>query len=416
MFLHNQRGNFLLQALLAMTLLFAFIPFFAIKIMGRETNAQMYATTQQINNAVTASRIFVRENINNLPYERTIISGNAFADTLEPYGLPLGFVPKTALGQNIILVIDKNTESVTAYLELKGGDLNALKRAELVRRVGFYAADAGEDTVHVGVPLDSIYSDVVRRNEPDVDGNAFMVDLDMGNFSLSNARRADLRRGAFDGAEIGLLTINGIETGRKERNNITTMVSDKTIFQSKLGESALTLTRGSLVVNTVNGKTVSAFGDTGNITTNDSSVYDFSMTAGRSSFTGPPNWNIRGNVVTTKINFSVERLDINSFINATRGQDVYINSDELEYTSTSGIDTDVIYTSNITLRDQTSDALSRGGTGAVILDIRPAGTSVLPDVYMSNIDNDAFGILARPSDSGANTVDCKSIISSLGGT
>lgn len=412
--MRTSRGNFLLQALLALTLLFAFVPFIAIKLLGRENDALMYATTHQIDNATTAARIYIRENANNLPYNRTVLSGDAFSDTLEPYGLPLGFVPKTALGQDIRLVINKDAESVSAYLELRGGKLNKLKRAELVRRVGFFASD-DEDAVYVGIALDNTYSDIVRRNEIDIDAGAFMVDLDMGGFSLSGAANVDARRGEFDGVEIGLLTINGVESGRKVRNTIPVMVAEKTIFQSQTGESALSLTRGSLIVGGVSGKTISAYGDTGNITTNNASVYDFSMTAGRSGFSGPPKWNVHRNVISSKISFNVERLDISSFINATRGQDVYINSDTLEYSSTSGIDADVIYASNITLRDQTSNALSHGASGAVVLDIRPAGTSVLPDVYVATINNGAFGILARPADSTTNTVDCKSIITSLNG-
>ena len=413
--MHNQRGNFLLQALLSLTLLFAFIPFIAIKLLGRENDALMYSTTRQIDNAATAARIYIRENANKLPYERTVLSGGSFSDTLEPYGLPLGFVPKTALGQDISLVINKDFESVSAYLELRGGKLNELKRMELIRRIGFYAADGGDDTVHVGIVLDNIYSDVVRRNEVDIDAGAFLVDLDMGGYTLSNAGHVSTRRGEFDGAELGILTINGVETGRKVRNNISVIVADKAIFQSQTGESALSLTRGSLIVGSVFGKTISSYGDTGSITTNNAAVYDFSMTAGRTSFTGPANWNIRGNVMADKISFSVERLDINSFINASRGQDVYINSDSLEYNANSGIDTNVIYTSNITLRDQTSDALSRGLSGAVVLDIRPGGTSLLPDAYVATIDNGGFEILARPSDSNSNTVDCRSVISSLNG-
>ncbi len=413
--MHDNRGNFLLQALLALTLLFAFVPFIAIKLLGRENDAMMYAATRQIDNATTAARIYIRENVGNLPYNQTVISGNAFSNTLEPYGLPLGFVPKTALGQDMSLVINKDFESVSAYIELKGGKLNELRRAELVRRIGFYAADAGDETIHVGIVLDNIYSDVVRRNETDVKSSAFLVDLDMGGFAFSGAGHVAMRRGEFDGAEIGILTINGLETGRKARNNISTIVTDKAIFQSHTGESALSLTRGALIVGSVSGKTVSLYGDTGTITTNNAAVYDFSMTAGRTGFSGPANWKIHGNVVTSKINFSVERLDISSFINASRGQDVYINSNTLEYNSNSGIDTNVIHASNITLRDQTSDALSRGSSGAVVLDIRPAGTSLLPDAYVATIDNGVFEILARPSDSGANTVDCKSIINSLQG-
>ena len=417
MFLQNSRGNFLLQALLALTLLFAFVPFIAIKLLGRENDALMYATTHQIENATTAARIYIRENAHNLPYERTVLSGNAFSDTLEPYGLPLGFVPKTALGQDIRLIIDKGDGAISAHLELHGGKLTRIKRAELVRRVGFFASTNvdDDDVVYVGVALDNTYSDIVYRNEIDVDSGAFMVDLDMGGFSLSNAVRVDARRAEFEGVEIGLLTVNGLESGRKVRNNISNMFADKAIFQSQTGESALSLTRGALIVGGLNGKTISAYGDTGNITTNDASVYDFSMTAGHTGFNGPQNWNVRGNVVTSKINFNVERLDINSFIDAARGQDVYIGAMELEYSSASGIDTDVIFVSHITLRDQTSDALARGSSGAVVLDIRPAGTSVLPDAYVATINNGAFEILSRPADSATNTTDCKSVISALNG-
>ena len=414
--MQNQRGNFLLQALLALTLLFMFIPFFTVKILGRENDALMYATTQKVDNASTVARIFIRENASNLPYNRTIISGNSFADILEPYGLPLGFVAKTALGQDIVLVIDKTTTDVSAYIELSGGNLKPMARTELIRRIGFYASDMGDGTIQIGVPLENIYSDVVRRNEPDIDSGAFLVDLDMNENSVSNVGRAVARRGEFDGVEIGMLSINGVETDRKVRNKISTMVSDKTIFQSKTGESALSLTRGTMVVDNVSTRTISHYGDTGNITVGSAGVYDFAMTAGHSGFAGPSKWTINGDVIANKINFTVERLDINSFINASSGQDVYINQDTLEYAANSGIETSVIHASNITLRDQTSDALSRGGAGAVVLDIRPAGTSLLPDVYISTIDNSVFQILRSPSSDDSNMTDCKSIISSLDGT
>ena len=413
--MQNSRGNFLLQALLALTLLFMFIPFFAIKLLGRENDARMYATTQKVDNATTVARIFIRENAPNLPYNRTVIAGNLFADTLEPYGLPLGFVARTALGQDIALVIDKSADEVSAYISLSGGNLNGLERAELVRRIGFYAFDAGDGTIQVGVPLETIYSDVVRRNEPDLDASAFLVDLDMGANSMSGIGRAIARRGEFDGSELGTLTINGVEADRTVRNKITTMVADKTIFQSKTGESALSLTRGTMVVDNASTKTISQYGSTGNITVELAGVYDFAMTAGRTSFYGPKKWDIRGNVVANKITFSVERLDIDSFINAARGQDVFINSDTLEYSANSGIDTSVIHTSNITLRDQTSDSLANGGSGAAVLDIRPAGTSLLPDAYVGTIDNSVFRILTSPSASDSKTTDCRSVISSLDG-
>ncbi|MEE1029702.1 MAG: hypothetical protein UIC65_01625, partial [Alphaproteobacteria bacterium] len=133
------------------------------------------------------------------------------------------------------------------------------------------------------------------------------------------------------------------------------------------------------------------------------------------SFTGPANWDIRGSVVTNNINFSAERLDISSYLMTTRGQDVYIDEDTLTYNTKSGIETGILYASNITVRDQTSNALNNGQTGAVILDIRPAGTSLLPDVLVSDINNDMFKIIKNTKADDNATIDCKSIINDLDG-
>ncbi|MBQ8042248.1 MAG: hypothetical protein IJ273_02860 [Alphaproteobacteria bacterium] len=153
--MQHQRGNFLLQAMLALALIFAFIPFLAKQISEQNTDSRMYSATRQIETAQTAARIFIRENANNLPYETTVLSGNQFADILEPYGLPLGFVPRTPLGQDIVLIINKTPMTVSAYLEITGGDLSMLERTELVRRIGFYAMDA-DDSIKVGIELQDI--------------------------------------------------------------------------------------------------------------------------------------------------------------------------------------------------------------------------------------------------------------------
>lgn len=405
-------GSFLLQALLAIAVVSAFIPFFARRIGARDNDARMYATTRQVENAARAARIYVRENADDFTYGQTVIAGNAVADTLEEYGLPMGFVPKTPMGQDIKLVITKEDDAVSARLELVGGNLRGVTAAELARRIGFYAA-ALDDTVVVGIALDEGFSDVVRRNDSNPDGSPFMTNLDIGGFSFDNVGSIFARRGQFDTGAFGRMSIMGVENGRKVRNQITAINANKTIFQSKTGEAALSLTRGVLGVGTLSARTISRFGDAASFVSNAASVYDFSMTAGRSSFVGGPQWNVGGNLISDKVNFSVERLDINSYLNATRGQDVYI-TDDLEYSSRSGIDVGVISAANITMRDQTSDALMSGGAGAVIMDIRPAGTSVLPDVLIDTINNDDIKILRNPSDSGADTVTCQSIINGLG--
>ena len=109
-------------------------------------------------------------------------------------------------------------------------------------------------------------------------------------------------------------------------------------------------------------------------------------------------------------------MDVSSFINVTRGQDVYIDEGDLSYNTSSGIDTAYLYSSNVTLRDQTSGGLARGAEGAAILDVRLAGTSLLPDVLIDTINNDAFSILAYPLRDSDETVSCKSIIERFGNT
>lgn len=408
----RQNGNFLLQALLALALIFSFIPFFAGRLASRDLDSQMYAATQKVEVAQTAAQIFVRENANDLPYNTTKVSGNTFSDLLESYGLPLGFVPRTALGQDISLVINKTPLAVTAYLELSGGDLSPLQLAELARRIGFYASVSG-DIITVGLALDAVYSDVVRRNESDLNNSAFLTDLDMGGYTFDNGGEIFARRGEFETAQIGTLSVFGVENGRDTRNNIESMAANLAVFQSSLGESALSLTRGALYVNNISARTLSQFGDTGNFTSNAASAYDFAMTAGRTSFYGPLDWTVGGDVISENINFSVERLDIDSYIDASRGQDVYIDPDELEVSSRTGIEAGTVIASNITMRDQTSDALNSGETGLVILDIRPSGTSVLPDVLLDGINNDAFEILAEPTSDSDKTESCRDVIAQL---
>ena len=394
--------------------MFAFVPFLSRQLSERNIDTRMYSATRQVEIAQTASRIFIRENMNNLPYDTTVISGDDFADILEPYGLPLGFVPKTALGQDIVLIVHKSDSVLTAYLQLTGGDLNKLQRAELIRRIGFYAAE-NEGRIDVGIELQDVYSDIVRRNEMNIENSGFLSDLDMGGFSVDNAGKVYAVRGDFEMSQYDTLSVLGIEAGKKEKNKILNIVADKSVFQSKTGEAALTLKKGTLYTDFVNVKTVSMFGDAGNFVAFDASVYDLSMTAGRTGFTGPANWDVRGSVIANNINFAIERLDVSSYLMTTRGQDVYIDEDTLEYNAKSGIETNVLYTSNLTMRDQTSSALNNGKTGAVILDVRPAGTSLLPDVLVSTINNDSFDIIEDVKSDSDSMIDCSAIIKDLEG-
>jgi hypothetical protein len=237
----------------------------------------------------------------------------------------------------------------------------------------------------------------------------------MGDFVLNNTGKIFALSGNFNIAHFNTLSITGEEASRKARNDIKLINTNKTVFQSKTGEAALSINRGTLIADTLNAKTISMFGDTGNLTAEEVSIYELSMTAGYTNFAGPADWLVHGNVKTTNINFSTERLEIASYLNATRGQEVYIDDEDLSYNSKSGIETNIIYTSNITVRDQTSNALADGKSGAIILDIRPAGTTMLPDAYVNDINNDEFKILEKPLDDSASTIDCKSLINKYEG-
>lgn len=414
----SERGNFLLQALLSLTLVFAFIPFFARRMATRDMGAQMYTTTRQVETVRTAAKSFIIENANTIPFGRTRITGDKFIDELSPYGLPIGFLTRTAMGQDISLIINNDDGIISAFVRLSGGNLGVIQRAELARRIGFFAMYNPEDPdghIDIGIQLADMYSDVVRRNEKDYEYSGFLSDLNMGGFRFDNAATILAENASFDTAEVTTLGINGTESGRKERSGILNITTNKTVFQTSAGESALSISRGELNADSMVVRTVSKYGSTGNITVGDAAVDSFDMSTGHTGFEGPTKWNVGGNIITSRITFNVERLDVSSLINITRGQDVYIDSNTLTYNTASGIDTGTIYASNITLRDQTSGSLTRGGDGAAILDIRPAGASVLPDALVDDINNGGFNILARPTDDDNSTVKCESIIGTVGG-
>ncbi len=414
--MRTERGNFLLQALLALSLLFFFMPILTNRLITNDVDAKMYSSVHQIDAAETAARIFIRENVDSIAYGKTTIRGNDFSDLLEPYGLPLGYIPRTAFGQDIYLVINKDDSSIGGELIVNGGQITNIQIAEMVRRIGFYAAQTDNGLV-VGVPLNTLYQDVVRRNEPDINNSVFLTDLDMNDFSIENTNRVLGHNLVADTANFDTLDITGNEVERNSKNKIKVLNSDKSIFQSKSGGSALALTRGALKAKSVFGKTISEYGSAGNFESESASVYSFDMTAGRTGFTGPVKWDIRGNMETERITLGVERLEVGAYLNVSSGQDVYVSgTNSISYNSNSGISVNNITASHITLRDQTSRALNAGENGAVIVDIRPASTTTLPDINVSGLNNDGYAILQNPKKDDDKTTTCRDIISSLGET
>lgn len=398
---------------MALTLVFAFIPFFAGKISARDNAAQMYAVTEQIEVAHNTARVYMREMKDKLQYKKTELLGDKFIHDLTDYGLPYGFNPKTVFEQDISLFIDKNEDGIISYIKITKGNLSKMQVAELARRIGFYA-EIVDGNIYVHIPLDTMYSDIVNKKETD-ENIGFLSELDMGDNSIDKINILFARNGDFESVQFGTLTLYGIESGRQDKNKISDLFANKTVFQSADGGSALSLNRGELNVGDVFLRTIAKFGTTGSFESNVASVYDFSMAEGKTSFTGPANWLVRGNVRADNFSFTVERLDVGAYIDASRGQDVYVDPESFEYNTKSGINVKTISAANITLRDQTSYGLLNGQSGPVLIDIRPAGTSLLPDAYIDNINNDSFEIIADVKDIDGKTVSCKNIIESLNG-
>lgn len=409
--MQKQGGNFLLQALLALTLVFAFMSFFATKISSRDVAAQMYGASEQIETAYGAARIYLREEKDNLPYKKQELSKDKFVDVLENYGLPLGFIPQTKFNQNISLIIDKNEDGLYGFINVTSGNLSRVQLAELARRIGFYAKINGNN-IEVDIPLDTIYSDVVSKKETD-ENIGFLSELDMNDNSIDKIGVLFARNGEFESAQFNTLSLYGVEEGRKNKNKISDLYANRTVFQNADGGAALSVSRGEINAVSASLRTISRFGTTGGFESNVASVYDFSMSEGRTGFDGPSNWMVRGNVQADNFSFNVDRLDIGSYLDASRGQDVYIDPDSLSYSAKNGIDVKNIYAANISLRDQTSYGLLNGQSGALLVDIRPAGTSLLPDVYIDTINNDSFEIISDAKDVSGNTVSCKDIISQM---
>ena len=411
--MHNQKGNFLLQALLALTLVFAFIPFFAKKLSARDMAAQMYSATEQIETVYDITRNFLREEKENLPYKKQELSGNAMVSLLGGYGLPMGFIPKTPFNQDISLVIDKNEDGILSYIKITSGKLSKIQLAEMARRIGFYAV-VKKGNIEVIVPIDTVYSDIVSKKETD-ENIGFLSELDMNDNSIDRAGVLFARNGEFETAQFNTLVLYGVEAGRNEKNKISDMYANRTVFQSADGSAALSLGRGDLNVSDLSLRTISKFGTAGGFESNVASVYDFSMAEGKTAFSGPADWIVRGSVRADNFSFNVDRLDIGSYLDASRGQDVYIDANSLEYNTKMGVDVKNIYAANISLRDQTSYGLLNDQTGPLLIDIRPAGTSLLPDVYVDTINNDSFEIIADPKDADSKLVSCKDIITELNG-
>lgn len=214
--MQKQSGNFLLQALLALTLVFAFMPFFANKLSSRDMQARLYSTAGQVETVYNVARIFLREEKDNIGINTdeqvyTGTSNTTINSLLEPYGLPMGFVPKTVFGQDISFhILKPSSDKIEAWVLLSGGNIQNIDLVALKRMIGFYAT-VDNGNLKVTVPVEEIYSDIVLRNT--TEDQYFMVDLDMGGFGIDGNGYLRATNGYFESGAVGGLSVNGTGGG-----------------------------------------------------------------------------------------------------------------------------------------------------------------------------------------------------------
>lgn len=399
--MNNQRGNFLLQTLLALSLITAFMPFFTSKIISRDKTIKIVALVNQIDSIELASRRYIKENINNFEFKTYLLSGNDFIDIMESYGMPLGFIPKTNFNQDISLLIKKD-DDISAYLKLSGGNLNNLEKSQLKNSISNQYQEKENGDIYITIPIDEEYSDIVNKVEKN--NSFFMSDLNMGEFSIENIRNI-----ITENIETSSLESNLIKILNLDKNSLLNKIQTNiAIFKNKNGKSPLNIIQGTLNIDNLNTVSISKYGDSGNLTARNISAFELSMEPEKTSFSIPLNTYIKGNLISNNINYKINKLIIKSslsVINKPTFED-YKNIDK-KY----GIDAEIISTSNITLRKQTSSYLKNNSNAEILFDIRPASVSFMKDINIATINND-FKVIQNNGNI-YSTEHCSSVIKKL---
>lgn len=408
-FLQKQNGNFLLQTLLALTMVFAFMPFLANKLASRDMSAKMYSAKTSIETLHDVARVYLRTNQDSENCGTTVycdICTKNLVNTLLPYGLPTGFNTTTALGQDISLQIVKkttacgdNTNKIEADIIVTRGNLSDYQLAELARMVGFFA-HASDGNIYVSVPVDAIYSDLVSRRETD-EHIGFLTELDMNWNRIENVGELHAESGNFYRARIDVLTLMG--DGSSTNANIFGMLKgDKFRFNKQSStDPALSVKTSSLNVDNAELQTVGLYGGYlqnlnvsvgGQIGKTGSAVglgllptaYKTEYEEGSvkplgcgNLFIGtsehPVYLNIGNSFTANSATGVVSKIVVSKFLNV--GENTYGTSSD-----GSGIHTLVLYAPKITFRDKKLAHLKEYPNDGVRAVMFPSGMSAFPDV------------------------------------
>ena len=438
--LQKQNGNFLLQALLALTLVIAFMPFIANKLAARNASAKMYSVKTSIETLHDVARVYLRENQDSEHCGTTTYCAgceNDLLTVLAPYGLPTGFNTTTAMGQNISLVITKKTtacgddvDKIRADIVVDGGGLTNFQAAELARMIGFFAR-AASGVIYVNVPVDTVYSDIVSRRETD-EQVGFLTELDMNWHSIENVGELHAESGDFYNARIDGLALMG--GGARPDNNVFGMLKGtKFRFNKPAANSpALRVSADSLTVDDAEFQSVGMYdnylnelnvsvggnlGKTGGIglgllptKLNESGEPDEcgNLTVGAES--QPVNLTIGGSFIANYATGIATDATIHNFLHVIGSRLVDSSGNN------SGIRTKTLYTPKITFRNQTLAQLKSDPNSGVEAVIYPSGMSEFPDVWLWACPNgncllNKLVIVAHPEKaSNGDTVNCTSAL------
>lgn len=421
----------MLQALIALALVIAILPTLTKKISLQNIQNENSVTASQISSVWAATHNFIYENGSELPDGITKLSGDKLTQTLEPFGLPLGFIPKTPTNHTISVIISKDRDDIFTAISASGAKISEMRRAEILSRIGFWGIIVNDDKtisgstggwkisnipndlklspddILVRVPNDEEFSELIIKNSKNPNANIFHTDLGMSNNDIKNIGTLSSSNGKIKNIAAGDFFISG-NPDRKNRNDVGEIKTSTALFSSTDG-NPLTITKSDLKTGIFWAESIANFGDLPMLVTDKIFVHDFNMASERTDFNGPGTWDVSGDASFTNVSVSVERLGISSFLDAS-------SPDIFGSTTSVGIQTDVLKTGSIILRDQISSELLSGKTASALLEIRPAGVSILPDVLLSSINNDSIKIPSEASDNNGKTETCRSIITKMGKT
>ena len=448
--MQNQRGNFLLQVLLALTLVFSFMPFLAKKLANRDMAAQMYSAKQSVETVYNAARLYLYDNKDKLP-DATVLEDSDLVTALGPYGLPRGFNPETSLGQKITFTIDvKEVEQETCpelgeecyddeapeYLRpviqavvhvkpKKNVSLKEYQVAELARMIGFFAKPSGTE-INVPVPVDVMYTDVVLRQE--VDGNVgFLTELQMGDnenkYDIDMVGALFAESGDFNKAQFTNLYI----TGNHVDNSPIKIPMNANKFYFKTSDNTAPLSINSIADNTltIGSNIASGQVNAGSVLSNPKlyahTLETVSPSIGEFVSNEGCNWTVANNLIINpdaKGEFSVTTLEV-------KKGDLYgaptSDLDNFKFNKDSGItiDSGFIYSPKITLVGaKMIEIANKGVTDNVQIELALSGTSTLPDINVGFKTDDRGKIIltegnviiADPTSKDNNFVACNGLL------